>query len=100
MASTFGCGSDVKVFDSVYTSVDKDTKTVIAGLFQSSERLKIAALQKQRGGDDCGLFAIAVATALSFGVDPSEVAFQQDAMRPHLVKCFEDGLMTLFPTTS
>ena len=100
VASTFGGGSDVKVFDSVYTSVDKGTKTVIAKLFQSSERLKIAALQKQRGGDDCGLFAIAVATALSFGVDPSEVSFQQDAMRPHLVKCFEDGLMTLFPTTS
>lgn len=55
-------------------------------------------MQKQRGWDDCGLFAIAVATAFAFGVDPAEVTFQQDAMRAHLVKRFEDGLMTLFQT--
>ena len=83
----------------IYTSVDKGTQAVIQNLFALSvqSEIKTVPMQKQRGGDHCGLFAIATATALAFGVDPAELTFQQDAMRTHVLKCFEEGLMTLFP---
>ena len=75
--------SDVMVFDSMYTSVDKGTQTVIQNLFALSvhSEIKTVPMQKQRGGDDCGLYAIATATVLPFGVDPAVLTFQQDAMR-------------------
>ena len=76
--------SDVMVFDSIYTSVDKGTQVVIQNLFALSVQSVIKSMQKQRGGDDCGLFAVATATALAFGIDPAELTFQQDAMRVHV----------------
>ena len=100
VASTLGCsnGEVVKVFDSLYTSVDKDTQDVIVNLFQTAEklRLEMAKMCKHKGRNDCGLFAIAVATALAFGSSPVE--FQQSGMREHLLKCFEDGVMIPFCT--
>ena len=53
-------------------------------------------MQRQRGGDDCGLFVIAAATALAFGIIPAEVTFQQDGMHAHLVKCFEKNTFNCF----
>ena len=44
-------------------------------------------------GFDCGLFAIAFATALCNGVDPHGLSLDQGAMREHLVGCFEEGEM-------
>ena len=75
--------SDVMVFDSMYTSVDNGTQTVIQNLFALSvqSEIKTVPMQKQRGVDDCGLFAIATAIVLAFDVDPAELTFQQDAMR-------------------
>lgn len=100
VASTLGCsnGEVIKVFDSVYDSVDKDTESLILNLFQNdgSPKLEMARMHKQKGGNDCGLFAIAVATALAFGSNPFQ--FQQSGMREHLLKCFEDRVMTPFCT--
>ena len=79
--------------------MDKGTQVVIQNLFTLSVQSEIKIMQRQGGGDDCGLFAIAIATALAFGVDPAELTFQQDTMRARVLKCFEEGLMTLFPTT-
>ena len=38
------------------------------------------AVQRQRGGVDCGLFAIAMATAIAFGIDPGSQEFNQGEM--------------------
>ena len=103
VASTLDCrNNEVKVFDSLYSSVDEETQATILNLFEINGQLKlnILNLQKQRGGSDCGLFAVAVATALAFGVDPTAVNFQQNEMRGHLSNCFQEGLMTVFPTSS
>ena len=53
---------------------------------------------KQIGPFDCGLFAIAAATALAFGINPVQVRFEQTAMRNHLFNCFETGELEVFPT--
>ena len=51
--------------------------------------------QRQEGGMDCGLFVVAIATAIAFGVDPSKAKFKQVAMRAHLAKCFEEEKISL-----
>ena len=59
--------------------------------------MQMPPLQKQVGGTDCGLFAIAVITAIAHGEDPSQLQFKQEEMRYHLLKCFKDERITLFP---
>ena len=48
-------------------------------------------------GSDCGLFAIAIATDLCFGIQPGLTAYSQSKMRQHLVACFVKGKMEPFP---
>ena len=50
--------------------------------------------QKQIGGNDCGLFALANAVALLKGVDPATVKLQQPK------ECLEKQLLTMFPHSS
>ena len=49
-------------------------------------------------GNDCGLYAIANATALAFGRDPSKEQYIPSKLREHLLKCLEEKEMRLFPT--
>jgi len=44
-------------------------------------------VQKQEGGKDCGLFSIAVTTALAFRLDPAAIAFNQAAMKQLYTTC-------------
>ena len=53
--------------------------------------------QKQQGFRDCGLFAIANATSLCFGDDPTFLEFEKNEMRQHMLDCIEKGQMTPFP---
>ena len=99
VASTNACkDGDVCVYDSVFSTLDKETNEVVANLFPSAS-VKVIKSQKQAGGTDCGLFAIATATALAYGTDPTSITFIQAAMRSHLVQCFTDRVITLFPVS-
>ena len=60
-------------------------------------RLKYMDVQMQSGLNDCGLFAIAFGTALSHGLHPGAYIFDQSLMRSHLLKCFENGKLSMFP---
>jgi len=51
--------------------------------------------QKQKGEKDCGLFSIANAKAVAFGLNPSKQKFNKSAMR--LVRCFNSKQMSPFP---
>ena len=72
----------------------KQIKYILANLFPSFS-VKVMQTQKKVGGNDCGLFAIAIATAIVFGADPTKLLFDQAAMRSHLVQCFTDKVMIL-----
>ena len=70
MASSVRCSeSEIEIFDSLYTSVDNDTQSLLLSLFETNGRpfIKMAETCKQIGTNDC---AIATATALAFGLDP------------------------------
>ena len=69
---------EVLVVDSVFNSLDNDTRKTITNLFKYTGstgklNIKLARSQKQRGGDDCGLFAIAFATAIALGKSPMKI---------------------------
>lgn len=71
-ATTMNCKlGEVKVYDSLFTYCDKETVKVIHDMYQdTTEKLTITVChsQKQRGGKDCGLFAITFAVSLVFGL--------------------------------
>ena len=76
------------------------THTRVTNIFQpipdKKPRLKVMKMQKQVGAQDCGLFAVAIATAILFGHDTS-VRFNQKIMRDHLAKCFQEKSLQQFP---
>ena len=69
----------VNIYDSMYSTLDEETKEVIANLFHSAT-VKMMQTQKQEGSKDCGLFAIAIATAIAYGADLTVLRFNQAAM--------------------
>ena len=65
LASTVGSQNELLVYDSLYDSVDKECKEVLHSLFPKI-MIKMSKCQKQVGYADCGLFAIANATAVAY----------------------------------
>ena len=91
----------VIVVDSLFKSIDKETKSIILNLFQpnivSEPMIKLVRSQQQKSSKDCGVFAIAMATTIALGHNPSNVIFNQKLMRAHLVDCLKERKFTLFP---
>ena len=99
--STFGAEEgDVFVYDSLYCSVSSSVKAQIAYLLATKKEkieLKFIDVQLQSGKYDCGLFAVAFATALVHGQQPGKFMFDQQAMRKHLRLCLQNKVMPMFP---
>ena len=95
-------GGKVKLFDSLNLQPSEELIKQINILYSPdptvSSTINQAQLRElQRGSKDCGLFAIAFATELAFGHDPSNFIFDQSKMRQHLIKCFESRSISRFP---
>ena len=96
--STIGCPpSTVKVYDSLYSELPTQTKEQICASPEPVINLIYFVVQKQQNGCDCGLFALAYATALCLGQNPQSLLFKQSVMRAHLLKCLEEEDMKPFP---
>ena len=92
----------VSLYDSLYmesTSEDLDIQLSILYRREVGDLIvHVPANQhQQRGGADCGLFAIATCVALAMGQDPTVQRWQQNRMRDHLSKCFRTEKITPFP---
>lgn len=99
--STVECkDGQVNWFDSLFNDLDVDTKRQICAIMKSEGSqlhfLK-CPVQNQIGSADCGLFAIAFAVAICFGMNPSKVIFVQEKMRSHLIECLENNFFCNFP---
>ena len=97
------CGSDstVKIYDS-YASrrISAKTKINICSIMRPRSRaitFDVINIMRQPNGHDCGLFALANATSLANGIEPSVCKWEVPKMRSHLMACFEAGEMTQFP---
>ena len=102
--STVGAKAEnvVMVYDSLYKSIGFHVKQQVASLMTSKSNkselnINIMDIHMQSGTNDCGLFAIANATAIVHGISPGSQAYKQEDMRTHLVKCLIDGKLTPFP---
>jgi hypothetical protein len=76
------------------------TKKQIASIcFCTEDEIKVstADVQTQRGGNDCGLFALEFITSLCENHNPCELNYIQHKLRPHLIKCFESKKISQFP---
>ena len=99
--STLNCSEgSVNVFDSMYTDLEQDSKSQILSVLKHDGKhvkFHVIPVQHQVGGTDCGLFAIAFAVALSFGLNPAKLIFEQHKMRAHLISCISQDHFTNFP---
>ena len=93
VASSVGLCNEVGVYDSVYHNLDHETECILASIFPGFP-WKMLPCQKQSGGTDCGLFAIANATAIAFS---KYHKFNQHIMRHHLLTCFKNNCIVPFP---
>ena len=78
----------VNVFDSKFSTIPMDVKMQIANLLCcSSSRItaRFHKTQSQIESSDCGVFAIAFATDLAFGLNPASHHYEQDKLRPHFI---------------
>ena len=74
----------VRVYDSLCKCLTTSTELQIASLVNTSQpkiSIEFVEVQKQYGSSDYGVYAIAYATALSLGQDPSTLVFYQSEMR-------------------
>ena len=94
VATNLGCAPKLQMFDSLYSSVDEATTEFLRNLFGPCV-IEVGESPMQDGTTDCGLYAIATCVALASNQKPGQ--FIQKNMRVHLVKCFENRLLTLFP---
>ena len=100
VAAAAKSGKSVQVYDSAHTSLDQASAVLIKDFFRFSlSNIKAVAVQKQQpGSNDCGVYAIANATTVAFGGDPSLVKYDQSAMRFHLIECLTLKNIKPFPS--
>ena len=90
---------EVKIYNSLFTFPDAEVCWIVKNIFQTARNpsFVMVKMQKQNGSSDCGVFVIAAATSLAYGIDRANCNFQQGMMR-HLSQCLENKSMILFPT--
>jgi hypothetical protein len=94
---------DVLVYESLSTNLNNSLKRQLVCLYKGlgkndgSLNVQVVLQQRQIGSADCGLFSIANAVSLANGIDPETVSWQQEKMREHLCKCFEQKRIEMFP---
>ena len=92
----------VCLYDSMYSLIFKSTVDSIIELVDPlSQKISIKSMvmQVQKGSSDCGLFhfAVAIATALCYKLDPTVCHWVQEDVRPHLAHCLTAGKINPFP---
>ncbi|KZS01293.1 Uncharacterized protein APZ42_002096, partial [Daphnia magna] len=94
----------VNVYDSLVGSAwhDKHVLSCMSSLLKTDEKKMtyiVKQCQRQNNSYDCGVFAIAFATSLANGEDPTGMLYDPKQLRPHLNECMTSGKLTSFPST-
>ena len=78
---------EVGIYDSAFDDLPHNEQLVVASLVKTEKKIlkvKFSNVYMQTNGNDCGLYAIANATALAFGRDPSKEQYIPSKLREHL----------------
>ena len=70
-----GPTAKVQIYDSLFDTIDSQTKTVISNLFGSAANPEIIVVSRQAGIKDCGVFALANLIALCFRMNPESCRY-------------------------
>ena len=93
----------MRICDSLHYPTSLSVKKTIADLLHTKEEviiIEIMNVHLQKGGDDCGLFAIAMATTLCNGGNPVDMVYDQGKMRDHLITAFKRNQLLPFPSST
>ena len=77
------CGTDIRLYDSSYSSCSADTLEVVAQLVRSNNpsiEVHVMNVAKQSGSSDCALFAMGTITCLALDIDPLRVVYDQEQL--------------------
>ena len=96
---------DVSIMDSMFRGkVNHHVQQQICSIMHCSMntiKATVLPLQKQTNGIECGLYALAfIVYLLENNKYPTEVSFNQNQMRNHLLKSFESNQISGFPISS
>ena len=72
VASTVGTYPKALVYDSLYTSIDKETLTILKQILGAKVSIELGNRPKQNGTADCELFVIATCTYVNCYWKPTE----------------------------
>ena len=89
---------DDMVYDSLNKCLTTSTELQIASIVNTSQpkiSIEFVDVQKQCGSSDCGVYAIAYATALSLAQDPGTLVCSQSEVRRHLFKMLKEKKLTV-----
>ena len=93
--------SSVDLFDSTHIAPTEDGSIIkqVAIILHPRQKFTIhlVNVSLQFGVNDCGVYALAMATDLVNRIDPTSVTYKQHLMRAHLKHCFEQLGMSRFP---
>ena len=91
----------VYIYDSMHQYITLNCKKQICSFLKPRQKVLkfcFVNMQSQTDSSSCGLFAIAVATAITYGKDPSRCKWDVTSMRQHLLYSFENQKLEEFPT--
>ena len=92
----------VRLYDSLFRGVTTTSIDTQLGLLYADNSMQLEVevpkIQQQLGWTDCGLFAVAVVTAIAIGSDPVYLTWIQGNMRAHMIQCIETEVITPFPS--
>ena len=99
--TTTNLRGNVHLFDSLNKAPTDELLSQIKAIYSpdssSPTIYQVKMNNKQVGGVDCGLFSLAYALELASGNDPSQIKFDQSAMRQHFLHCLENNEINFFP---
>ena len=84
------------IYESVFDDLTHNEQLVVASLVKTENKIlkaKFSNVYMQTNGNDCGLYAIASATTLAFGRDPSKEQLIPSNFREYLIQYREDKEM-------
>ena len=90
----------VRIYDSLRNTPTASTMKTISnflGVKDNHLRVSVMNVQQQPNSNDCGLYAVAFATALAYGQDPTEQDYVD--LRSHFLTCVLSRCLTPFPSS-
>ena len=72
---------------------------LVQGKREAAKAVTLIPVQQQEGSTDCGLFSIAAAYSAACGKNLRSITYDQEQMRAHLEKCFEEEKLSPFPVS-